>query len=39
MMMAEDSALTREMLDGIVIMVNGRFFKGLVAFIKAARNK
>ena len=38
-LMSSDGSLTREMLDGIVIMVNGQFFKGAVELIKAARAK
>jgi beta-glucosidase len=39
MLMAGDGQLTREMLDGLLIMINGQFFKGAAALIKASRNK
>ena len=38
-LMSSDGSLTREMLDGIVIMINGQFFKGAAELIKAARAK
>ena len=31
--------LNREMLDALLIIINGKFFKGLGALIRAARNK
>lgn len=34
-----DGQLTRGMVEGLVMMVNGKFFKGLGTLIKAARNK
>jgi hypothetical protein len=39
MLMVGDGSITREMLDGLIIMINGHFFKGASALIKAARNK
>jgi hypothetical protein len=39
MLMVGDGSITREMLDGLIIMINGHFFKGAAALIKAARNK
>ena len=38
MLMTPDAAVSREMLDALLIMLNGRFFKGLGALISAARN-
>jgi beta-glucosidase len=38
-LMSSDGSLTREMLDGLVTMVNGQFFKGAAELIKAARDK
>ena len=37
MLMSGDGPLTREMLDAILIMINGKFFKGVGALINAAR--
>lgn len=39
MLMASDGALTRGMLDALLMMSNGKFFSGIVALIKALRNK
>jgi beta-glucosidase len=39
MLMVGDGSITREMLDGLIIMINGHFFKGAAALIKAVRNK
>jgi beta-glucosidase len=39
MLMTPDGAVSREMLDALLIMINGRFFKGLGALIAAARNR
>jgi beta-glucosidase len=39
MLMSSDGAVSREMLEALLIMSNGRFFKGLTALITAARNK
>jgi beta-glucosidase len=38
-LMAGDGAITRPMLDAMLIMLNGNFFKGAAALIKAARKK
>jgi beta-glucosidase len=38
-LMSGDDSINREMLDGLVVMLNGQFFKGAAALIKAARNK
>ncbi len=37
MLMSGDDAVSREMLEALLIMINGRFFKGLGALIKATR--
>ena len=34
MLMASDGSITREMLDALLVMINGKFFKGLVSLIK-----
>ncbi|MGB3700893.1 MAG: glycoside hydrolase family 3 C-terminal domain-containing protein [Anaerolineales bacterium] len=39
MLMMGDSPLNREMLDALLIMINGNTFKGLSAFIKAVIQK
>ena len=39
MLMTGDGSITREILDGMLIMINGKFFKGLSALLKAGRNK
>lgn len=39
LLMAGDGSITREMLDGLIIMLNGHFFKGAAALINAARKK
>jgi len=39
MLMTGDGSLNREMLDALLVMINGEFFKGFGALIKAARNK
>jgi len=37
MLMMGDGAVSREMLDALLIMMNGKFFKGLGALVKAVR--
>jgi beta-glucosidase len=37
MLMSADGALTREMLDALLLIINGKLFKGLGALVKAAR--
>ncbi|MCK4726308.1 MAG: hypothetical protein KAT29_10910, partial [Anaerolineales bacterium] len=39
MLMAGDGSVTREMLDALLLLLNGNFFKGAWALIKAIRNK
>ncbi len=39
MLMMGEGPLNREMLDALLIMINGRFFKGAGALINAVRNK
>ena len=39
LMLGGDAPLNRGMLDGLVIMINGQFFKGLGALLKATRKK
>jgi beta-glucosidase len=39
MLMTGDGAVSREMLDALLIMINGKFFKGLGALIKALRKR
>ncbi len=39
LMMGSDGAVNREMLDALVLLVNGRFFKGLSALLKARRSR
>jgi beta-glucosidase len=39
MMMTGDGSITRDMLDALLVMINGKFFKGLGAFVKAIRAK
>jgi len=39
MMMSEDGSITREMLEALLLMINGKFFKGLFALVSAIRNK
>jgi len=39
MLMTGDGSITREILDGMLIMINGNFFKGFAALIKAGRDK
>ena len=39
MLMSADGAVSREMLEALLMMINGRFFKGLGALIAAARNR
>jgi beta-glucosidase len=39
MLMSEDSPFTREMLEALLTMINGQFFKGAGAFIRARRKK
>jgi beta-glucosidase len=39
LLMAGDGSLTRPMLDAMLVMINGHFFKGAAALIKAARKK
>ena len=34
MLMVSDGSITREMLDALLVMINGKFFKGLVSLIK-----
>lgn len=37
MLMTGDGSLSREMLEALLMMINGKFFKGLFALIKAVR--
>ena len=37
MLMMGDGAVSREMLHGLLIMMNGRLLKGLAALVKAIR--
>jgi beta-glucosidase len=37
LMMFSDGAVTREMLDALLLMINGKFLKGLSALIRALR--
>ena len=39
MLMTGDGTVSREMLEALLIMLNGRFFNGLGALISAARNR
>jgi|APSaa5957512622_1039677.scaffolds.fasta_scaffold11119_2 beta-glucosidase len=39
MLMAGNDSLNREMLDALLVMINGKFFKGFGALIKASRAK
>jgi len=39
LLMAGDGSITRSMLNAMLIMINGHFFKGAAALIKAARRK
>jgi beta-glucosidase len=39
MLMMSDGAMTRPMLDALLLMINGRFIKGTGALVKALRNK
>jgi len=39
MLMTGDGVVSREMLDALLIMINGKFFVGLGALIKALRKK
>ena len=39
LLMAGDGTITRPMLDAMLIMINGHFFKGAAALIRAARRK
>lgn len=39
MLMSSDGVLTREMLEALLTMINGKFFKGLPALLRAIRNK
>jgi beta-glucosidase len=39
LMLGNDGPLTREMLDALLIMINGKFFKGAGALIRATRKK
>jgi len=39
LLMAGDGAISRPMLDAMLIMINGHFFKGAAALLKAVRNK
>jgi beta-glucosidase len=39
MLMMGDGSLNRGMLEALVMMINGQFLKGLVAFLKARRAK
>jgi beta-glucosidase len=38
-LMAGDGSINREMLEALLLMINGMFFKGLLGLIKAVRNK
>jgi beta-glucosidase len=38
-LMAGDGAVTLEMLEAMLLMINGHFFKGAAALVKAARRK
>jgi hypothetical protein len=37
MMMAADGSISREMLEALLVMINGKFLKELGAFVKAVR--
>jgi hypothetical protein len=39
MLMAADGSITREMLDALLVMINGRTLKGLGALIGAIRGR
>ncbi|HEY9086597.1 MAG TPA: glycoside hydrolase family 3 C-terminal domain-containing protein [Anaerolineaceae bacterium] len=39
MLMMSNGALTRETLDGLLMMMNGRFFRGLAALVRGIRQK
>jgi beta-glucosidase len=39
LLMAGDGTLTRPMLDAMLVMINGHFFKGAVALVKARRRR
>lgn len=39
LLMTGDGSITRPMLDAMLVMINGHFFKGAAALIKAARRK
>ena len=39
MLMSADGMLTRGMLEGLLTIINGQFFKGAGELIRAARNK
>jgi beta-glucosidase len=38
MLMSGSGSVTREMLEALLIMINGKFFKGLFTMVKAIRN-
>jgi len=39
MLMSEDSPFDREILEALLVMINGQFFKGLFALLKAVMSK
>jgi beta-glucosidase len=39
MLMMSNGALNREMMDGLLVMINGRFFPGLFTLLKGVRRK
>jgi len=39
LLMMDDGSLTREMVEALLVMINGKFFKGASALIRAVRNK
>jgi len=39
MLMMGDGTLNREQLEALLMMINGRFFKGLGAFLKGGKSK
>ena len=39
MLMTGGGSITREMLEALLLMINGKFFKGLFGLVKAVRNK
>ena len=39
MLMVSDGSMTREMLDALLEMLNGRTMGGLISFVRALRRK